>query len=158
MRCNCLYLWPDFWKLPHNYPHNGKEWFSSSIDCSINKLNIYQNTTPNSWHSVLFLKLVSEACQMSMSNRMSIDHCHWLACIGSHLAGNHLWAHWRYTSWIYLYFVTFWVKWGLSLGHFTLKIVELSATLWLVTTPIYIAKSFWCWSMNYLKVAENLAS
>ena len=36
---------------------------------------------------LLLLRLVSEACKMSTSARVSIE-CHWLACAGSHLAGN----------------------------------------------------------------------
>ena len=37
---------------------------------------------------LLLLRLVSEACQTSMSARVFIE-CHWLACTGNHLAGNH---------------------------------------------------------------------
>ena len=77
---------------------------------------------------LLLLRFVSEACQMSMSARVSIE-CHWLACTGSHLAGKqHTTGRW-YRPWIELYFVMVWVIWGLLVGHLTLKISELRCNL-----------------------------
>ena len=75
-------------------------------------------------HGLLFLRLVSEACQMSMSAQM-FSECHWSACTNSHLAENHhLTCSWsKAMDWSI--FVTFWVEWGFILGHFTLNIAEL---------------------------------
>ena len=69
---------------------NGKECFSSPINSSINKLTNYHNTQKLS--GLIFLWLVSEAYQMSMSAQVFIDY-HCLACTGSHLAEDHHLAH-----------------------------------------------------------------
>ena len=78
------YMWHTLPK-PAIYAHYGKEQFSSPI--SINKLTNYQYTSAKLM-GLLLLRLVSEACQTSMSAQVSIE-CHWLACTGNHLAGNH---------------------------------------------------------------------
>ena len=67
---------------PATYAHYGKEQFSLSVDSSINKL-IASTPLPNVDRSAF-----AEACQMSTNARVSIE-CHWLACTGSHFAGNH---------------------------------------------------------------------
>ena len=135
-------MWLDLQK-PITYAHNGKESFSSSIDTSINKLTNYHNTSAKS--SLIYLRSISEACQMSTSVWVSIE-CHRSACTGSHLAGNHHPTH----PWIKLSFVTFWVHWDLILGHFTLKIAGLCCNhpiMAIPTTPHTppLHNCSWCW-------------
>ena len=51
---------------PATYAHNGKEWSSSPIDNSINKLTNYHSTIAKvDWSA--FLRLASETYQMSIS-------------------------------------------------------------------------------------------
>ena len=68
-----------FVKTYISYVHNSKEWFSLSIDSSINKL-ITTEPLPNVDCSSL-----CEACQTSISVQELIE-CHWLVCIDNHLA------------------------------------------------------------------------
>ena len=76
-----------------------KEQLSSSMDSSINKISNYTSTYGQMLMGLLMLMRVSEVCQTSMSARVSIE-CHWLACTGSHLAGNHHTTGWWYRPWI----------------------------------------------------------
>ena len=129
---------------PATYAHYGKEQFSLSMDNSINNLVYYCKMLM----SLLLLRLVSEACQMSTSAWVSIE-CHWFACTGSHIAGNHHTTGWWYRPWIYLYFMTVWVQCGLLVGYFTFKITEPSCYLPLrgspAPSPSTLYRCLWCW-------------
>ena len=88
----CYNMWLDFPK-PAN-THNVKECFSLPINSSINKPTNCHNITAKNWLVCFFW----EVYQTSTGARVSIE-CHWLPCIGRHLAKNH---HLTY-SWCRLY-------------------------------------------------------
>ena len=113
---------------PATYARMSKNGFHCQLTAPL--INWLIATTPL-WliYGLLFLRFVSEACKISMSPQMSFE-CHWLACTGSHLAGNHL----PTCSWIYLYFVTFWVQWDRPLHLENYWALLSCATLWLPTT------------------------
>ena len=120
--CLCVRVWLDLQK-PATYAHNGKNLFHhQSMAASICQL-ITATPLPKVDWSTFF-----EACFWGLSDVhecSGVHWCHWSACIGSHLdENNHMTYSWC-RPWIYLYFVTFWVQWGLILDYFTSKIVKL---------------------------------
>ena len=70
-------MWPDLPK-PATYAHNGKECFSSPIDCSINKLINCHNTTATSWLVCFFWGLFLRPVRRPRVFRCSLNATGWL--------------------------------------------------------------------------------
>ena len=123
---NC-YMWPAL-PNPSTYAHYGKEHFSSSMDSSINKLTNYQYTTVKSWRVCfcwgLFLRSVKHlwVFRWPLVGLYRQPPCWksppaWLVNDMDHGFSDSLSAM------------------GLFVGHFTLKIAELSCNLPLCGSP-----------------------
>ena len=97
--------------------------FLSPIDSSISKLTNHHNTTAKSWPACFFWGLF-----LRPVIRPRVLGCPLILLVGLYRQS----PCWKSSPdsfmirpWIFLCFVTFWVQWGLILGHFTLKIAEL---------------------------------
>ena len=120
--CMCVYVCVTGFAKTSHLCTQWQEHFSSQIDSSINMLPNYCNTTAKSWLVNFFWGLFLRP----------VGHTRVLGCSLMPLISlyrqppknHHLTRSWC-RPWIYLYFVTFWVQWGLILGYFTLKIVKL---------------------------------
>ena len=93
---------------------------------------------------------VCEACQTSTNTWVSIK-CHWLACAGSYLAGNH-----NTTGWLYMQLTIFCdvlSTMGPKFRSFHLEnfwaLLQPTRTTSRLPTTLY--KCLWCWQKNYLK-------
>ena len=82
-----LHMWPALPK-PATYTHHVKEQFSPSMDSSINELTNCQYTTAKCWLVCFCWGLFLRPVRRPRVLGVSIE-CHWLACTGNHLTGNH---------------------------------------------------------------------
>ena len=112
-----LYMWQDLSK-PATYAHNGKESFSSPIDSSINKLINCHNTTATSWLVCFFWGLFLGPVRRPQVLGCSLNATVWLVQAATLQKITTGLVHDVGHGCSYI-FATFWVKWGLILGHFT---------------------------------------